>query len=63
MERMTEKVQDGEARSAVEAVPAVGLPVLNSESLLKGGSEVLIEHGSCIYSLRVTRQGKLILTK
>lgn len=36
---------------------------LTSEQLLGGSNEVRIVHGGCVYSLRLTRQGKLILTK
>jgi hemin uptake protein HemP len=34
-----------------------------SESLLQGGTEVLITHGAELYRLRLTRNGKLILQK
>ncbi|RTL50406.1 MAG: hemin uptake protein HemP [Rhodocyclaceae bacterium] len=40
----------------------VGL-LLSSQQLLQGRNEIRIAHSGCIYSLRVTRQGKLILTK
>ena len=36
---------------------------VNSRTLLGGGSSLLIEHEGAVYRLRVTRQGKLILTK
>jgi hemin uptake protein HemP len=36
---------------------------LSSEQLLQGRREVLIRHGSEVYRLRLTRQGKLILQK
>lgn len=36
---------------------------IDSGALLRGQSEVRISHGGAIYSLRQTRQGKLILTK
>lgn len=36
---------------------------LTSEEILRGRNEVQIAHGDCLYSLRLTRQGKLILTK
>ena len=39
------------------------LRTLQSEALLNGRREVLINHGGEIYSLRHTRNGKLILTK
>lgn len=34
-----------------------------SSALLRGGNAVVIEHGGSLYTLRLTRQGKLILTK
>lgn len=36
---------------------------LNSRELLGSAHELLIEHNGSLYTLRVTRQGKLILTK
>lgn len=36
---------------------------LSSDELFRGGHEVEIEHQGEIYRLRVTRAGKLILTK
>ena len=36
---------------------------LSSHTLLNGQPEVLIDHDGEIYSLRHTRNGKLILTK
>ncbi len=39
------------------------LPTITSEQLLLGGREIQIRHGSEIYVLRLTRNGKLILTK
>ncbi|MFO1020942.1 MAG: hemin uptake protein HemP [Planctomycetales bacterium] len=36
---------------------------IRSTDLLHGEREVLIEHGSEIYRLRLTRNGKLILQK
>ncbi|HEY3432121.1 MAG TPA: hemin uptake protein HemP [Rhodocyclaceae bacterium] len=41
----------------------MGSPTLPSHEILKGHTEVRITHSGCVYSLRVTRQGKLILTK
>jgi hemin uptake protein HemP len=38
-------------------------PHWHSEELLKGSKEVLIQHGTETYRLRLTRQGKLILYK
>ena len=51
-----------------EAKPAPPPPVprhpcLRAAALLQGQREVIIEHGSEEYHLRLTRQGKLLLTK
>lgn len=37
--------------------------VIRSEELLQGQPEVLIQHGSEFYLLRITRNGRLLLTK
>jgi hemin uptake protein HemP len=37
--------------------------VLDSNQLLAGRKQVSISHGGELYSLRLTRNGKLILTK
>jgi hemin uptake protein HemP len=39
------------------------VPVLSSRELLRDRGELRIEHGGELYCLRVTRNGKLILTK
>jgi hemin uptake protein HemP len=36
---------------------------VSSEELVGPAREVLIRHAGCDYRLRITRQGKLILTK
>jgi len=38
-------------------------PMTNSQALLSGGNELLIEHRGSVYRLRLTSLGKLILTK
>lgn len=43
--------------------PPAQPPVLPSQQLLQGARELLIEHAGQRYRLRVTAQGKLILTK
>lgn len=48
------------AESSVAAFPRV---VLDSSMLLSGRDQVAIRHGAETYHLRLTRQGKLILTK
>lgn len=37
--------------------------IWQSEQLLEGASEALIQHGPEVYRLRLTRNGKLILHK
>ena len=44
------------------APPTGGPRRVRSEELLKGGVELLIEHQGREYRLRVTQNGKLILT-
>lgn len=39
------------------------LPQYNAEALTKGGNQALITLGDQVYNLRITRAGKLILTK
>nr|WP_255700126.1 hemin uptake protein HemP [Jiella avicenniae] len=40
-----------------------GRPILSASSLLGDRREVEIHHGDAVYRLRLTRAGKLILTK
>ena len=47
------------ARQALEGRPLT----VTSGEVLRGQQELHINHGDAIYTLRVTRQGKLILTK
>lgn len=42
---------------------AAGIPTYKSQALLSGGREAVIQHAGEEYRLRLTRQGKLILTK
>ncbi|GAB1377814.1 MULTISPECIES: hemin uptake protein HemP [Pararhodobacter] len=46
-----------------EAVPQRGLPVHSARALTKGGTQAQIELDGKVYDLRITRAGKLILTK
>lgn len=55
--RQTEN--DPAARQAPEGRPLT----VSSGEVLRGQQELHINHGDAIYTLRVTRQGKLILTK
>jgi hemin uptake protein HemP len=45
------------------ATPAAELSVVSSRSLLAGAGTLIIEHQGMHYTLRATRNGKLILTK
>ncbi len=45
------------------ALPSPGVPVVDVATLLGEGREVRLLHRGQEYRLRVTRQGKLILTK
>ena len=54
---------DGAAPAPDESAPPSGGPRrVRSEELLRGGVELLIEHQGREYRLRVTQNGKLILT-
>lgn len=50
------------ASAAATALPAAEAMV-SSRSLLGGASTLIIEHQGMHYTLRATRNGKLILTK
>ncbi len=45
------------------AMDSKALPTHKAEVLTEGGCEARIELNGMIYALRITRQGKLILTK
>lgn len=44
-------------------LPEDGLPVYDANDLTKGGDLARIKLGDQLYTLRITRAGKLILTK
>lgn len=46
-----------------EAMPLSTKPRVESRCLFRGNNEIIIVHQSEEYSLRITRNGKLILTK
>ncbi|MCG7872289.1 MAG: hemin uptake protein HemP [Candidatus Thiodiazotropha lotti] len=46
-----------------QADTPISIPRLSSESLLQGQSRLVIVHNGDEYILRITRQGKLLLTK
>ena len=52
------KYEDGILRSAAQRTP-----MLSSVALFGKSRELLIEHAGELYVLRITRNGKLILTK
>lgn len=54
-----QQVPPGHALSEV----AAQRPRISSHSLMKGNKLLLIDHDGMQYTLRVTRAGKLILTK
>ena len=54
---------EAHTRSTQRPVPARRTPRLQAAVLLQGHREVIIEHGAEEYRLRLTRQGKLLLTK
>ncbi|KQY88647.1 hemin uptake protein HemP [Pelomonas sp. Root1444] len=48
---------------AAAAAPAAGQRSIDSVTLLGPGGELFIHHQQQVYRLRLTSQGKLILTK
>ncbi len=50
-------------RIQVNKLPLNVIKVIKSEQLFEGARELVIQHGQEKYHLRLTRQGKLILTK
>lgn len=52
-----------EARSRTENAPPAPPEVVSATALLRGQPVLLIEHAGERYQLRLTRNGKLILTK
>ena len=51
------------APPATARAPASGMRQFDSRSLFGAARELLIRHNGALYRLRVTRAGKLILTK
>jgi hemin uptake protein HemP len=49
--------------SVAPHMPTRELKRVSSDELIGPAREVLIRHAGCDYRLRITRQGKLILTK
>ncbi len=53
----------GAATLAAAAAALPGQRCIDSETLLGNGGELFIHHAQQVYRLRLTAQGKLILTK
>jgi len=51
------------ANGTSSCLSTVKKPRIESFTLFKGGNEIMIVHRDEEYSLRITRNGKLILTK
>lgn len=47
----------------VSPMRAHDVPCYSTETLFRGDVEILLDHGGVEYRLRVTRSGRLILTK
>ena len=61
---MSEKQGDSQQPSKAENRPIeAAARIVESADLLRGSREIQIVHGDEIYRLRLTRNGKLILTK
>lgn len=54
---------DSPPARSFDSLPGLGPTRLLSQEILKGEREVLIVHFDEVYRLRVTRNGKLLLTK
>jgi hemin uptake protein HemP len=63
MTRSAPPSQVPQAAPASQSAAAQTPPALDSSQLLGGRKQVAINHGGELYSLRLTRNGKLILTK
>lgn len=59
---MTPKEEIGCPAASIEGVES-GTPVYSAEDLTAGGNLAQIRLSEAVYTLRITRQGKLILTK
>ena len=51
------------AETPASGLPSATVPVHDARRLLCGGTEARIVLDAAVYTLRITRQGKLILTK
>ena len=60
---MSAETPGHEDSSSAEPDPPDARRVIQSQELLKGESEALIEHAGEIYRLRLTSRGRLYLSK
>ena len=63
MENMLANFTTKRTATTTIAAPAGKKPRIESAELFDGSSEIVIVHQTKEYSLRITRNGKLILTK
>ncbi|MBL8483989.1 MAG: hemin uptake protein HemP [Rhodocyclaceae bacterium] len=63
MTQAAHKAPPAAAGRASGRTPDAGAAPVDSAAILGGQSELKIAHAGCVYTLRVTRAGKLILTK
>lgn len=63
MEHLLMKFPANHSVTSVISAPAGKKPRIESSELFDGKSEVVIVHQNEEYNLRITRNGKLILTK
>jgi hemin uptake protein HemP len=66
-EHDVEKKPEDRGMEVTASAPQIGVhsqtPQIDSRALMSGGRKLLIDHEGEIYTLQVTRQGKLLLTK
>lgn len=60
---MSESEKLARPATATNAQEETPTDVIESDAILNGKQEVLIQHGETTYRLRITQNGKLILCK
>ncbi len=60
---MTQGRQETSSGTPEVASPRQPQDRYDTQTLFGGRREILVQHGDQLYRLRITRQGKLILTK
>jgi hemin uptake protein HemP len=63
--RAAKAAHEPDARAAPAEAPAASseVPRIDVATLMQGGREAIMVHGAVEYRLRITKAGKLILTK